>query len=233
VGALNEPKAEAAPTPPAPRLGWRRTWPIAVALVAVLGVVWVRCLVESHAELDAATHAPDFASRIMHLQQAMRWYAPGAGAPVEAADRLEAAARLAEVQGQPDEALAAWRRLRGGIRSTRHLWSPFGEREAAVDTRIAELMATQQLALGGPSVRGRDRATLVADHRALLALDATPKTGSILLILLGFVAWVASAFTLTRRGFDATLRVQRGPFLRWSMATLASFGLWLVGLWQA
>ncbi len=206
-------------------------WALAVA--AVLGVVWVRCVVEGRNELANAHKASDFASKIMHLQQAMRWYAPGADHCVEAAEGLEALAREAEASGRPEEALAAWRRLRGAIRATRHLWTPFADRAAAVDERIAELMAHQQLVEASATLRGRDRARLVADHKALLAQDPTPATGWILLITLSFLGWVGSAFVLTRRGFDAALTLQSGPFLRWSATTLGFFALWLVGLWRA
>lgn len=205
----------------------------ALAVLAVLVVVWIRCVVEGQSELAAAQKATDFTSRITHLQQAMRWYAPGADHCVDAANQLEALAREAEIAGRPEEALAAWRRLRGGIRATRHLWTPFADRAATADDRIAELMAHQQLAEGGPTVRGRTRAQLVADHKALLALDPTPGTGWILLITLSFLGWVASAFVLTRRGFDAALTLQSGPFLRWGATTLGFFALWLLGLWRA
>ncbi|MEZ4467201.1 MAG: hypothetical protein R3F43_22845 [bacterium] len=203
------------------------------ALAAVLAVVWIRCVVEGRAELERAEAAPDFASKIEHFQYALRWYAPAGGVSAQAADALEGLARLAEAQGRRDDALAAWRRLRGGILAIRHLGEPLGERLPMVNARIADLMADAQLAEGGPTLRGRDRAALIADHAALLALDPTPAAGWRMAILLGFLGWVASAFAVTRRGFDAELKVRPGPLLRWGASTVVCFGIWLLALWRA
>ncbi|MCB9546735.1 MAG: hypothetical protein H6706_12895 [Myxococcales bacterium] len=203
------------------------------ALGAVLAVVWIRCVVEGRAELQRAAETRDFESKIEHLQYALRWYAPLGSVSAEAADELEGLARLAEATGRSGEALAAWRRLRGGILAIRHLGDPLGDRLPAVNARIAALMATAQLDAGGATVRGRDWVALNAEHAALLALDPTPAAGWRLAILLGFLGWVASAFAVTRRGFDAELKVRPGPLLRWGASTVICFGIWLLALWRA
>ncbi len=207
-------------------------WGVA-AVVFVLGVVWARAWTSARAELEAgraAQAAGDHRASIERLQFALRWYTPGASAPVEAADALLAIAEEAELRGDRDLALAALRRLRGGMRAVRSVYSPFAQRMASVDDRIAALTADAQLALGQPTIRGRDRAQLVADHRALLALDPTPSPGWSLLVVLGFGGWVAGGFLTLFRGLDADGRVRGAAFLRWGGLTLGAFALWIVGL---
>lgn len=203
-----------------------------LAFVLVLAVVAGRVWHGARTELETAAKHQG-AERLDRLQWAMRWYLPGASAPREAADALEALARASEADGKIEDALAAWRRLRGGILATRHLWSPFGDRLPRVNARIAELTADLQLGTGSVSIRGRDRATLIADHLALLQLDPTPALGWSLAVFLGFLGWVGGAAWTIRRGLTAEGALRRGPFLRGLAVTALCFGVWIVGLLNA
>ena len=202
----------------------------------MLAVSFVRAFVGAREELAgarAAEAAGDLDAAIELFAYALRWYTPGAGAPVEAADGLQAIAARAEASGDRDHALAALRRLRGGMRAVRSVYSPFAARMASVDDAIARLTADAQIALGQPTLRGRNRDQLVADHRALLALDATPAPGWSLLVVLAFAGWVIGGFLTIGRGLDAEGRRVAGAFWRWAGLTAVCFGLWVLGLLSA
>ena len=203
-----------------------------LALALVLSVVVGRVWLGARTELETAQKRQG-AERLDRLQWAMRWYLPGASAPREAADAIEALAETAESDGDIEAALGAWRRLRGGILATRHLWSPFGARLPRANARIAELTADLQIRSGAVSIRGRDRGTLIADHLALLQLDPTPKAGWSIAVFLGFLGWVGGAAWTIRRGLTAKGTVRRKPFLRGLAITLLCFGVWIVGLLNA
>ena len=209
---------------------WR--WYLAalgLVLIVVAGRVWYN----ARAELEKAQAARTAVEHLDRLQWAMRWYLPGTSAPREAADAITDWAIRAEQKGRLENALAGWRRLRGGILATRHLWSPFGHRLPEANRRIATLTADLQIASGAKSIRGRDRATLIRDHHALLQLDAAPRPGWSVAVFLGFLGWVVGAGWTIRRGLTAEGAVVRRPFLQGLAATVLCFAIWIVGLVNA
>ena len=178
-------------------------------------------------------------------QQAMRAYLPLTSAPQLGADGLERLALDAESRSQAaqtlesrafyrTEALEAWRRLRGGIWATRSFFKPFGERLDRADAHIAELMADELLASGLQElVRGRDRAQLIADHRALLARDPSPSPWLAIFGFLFFAGWVGSIFALIFKGFNSSGQRQVAAFWRYALSAVGCFGLWMACMWWA
>jgi tetratricopeptide (TPR) repeat protein len=217
-------------------LGRTARW-ITLALLAVIAVIWVRVATSARHEFEhgqAAEAAGAMPDALRHYQYALRWYSPFATAPQAAADALWRIAEAADTQGDRATALAALRRLRGGIRATRWLLSPFDAYADPVDDRLAEHTADEQLAQGNAeTIRGRSRAQLVADHRALLALDPMPATGWSLLVVLSFLGWVGSALLAISQGLTKEVRIIPAPLLRWSASALLCFALWVLGLINA
>lgn len=207
---------------------------LALAVVAILAALFGRAFFSARAELAEARAAEaggDAAGALEHYQYALRWYTPGASAPVEAADALGRLADEAMARGDRVGALNALRRLRGGIRATRSFYVPFGDRQAAVDARIAELSAAEQIAAG--LSRGQTEADLVAEHRRLLALDPTPNAALALLATAGFALWIGAGLHFIFRGLDAELRFVPGQAARSLGASALGFALYLIGLWLA
>lgn len=205
-----------------------------LALLGILTVASGRVFFSARAELEraevawAAGHAEE---AVTHYQYALRWYTPLASAPQEAAAGLLKIADEAEAQGQAPLALMALRRLRGGIRATRWILSPFEDLAGDVDQRIAGHMARQQLSQ--PSAEGRDLKALQAEHLRLLKLDPTPHPGWSLLITLSFIVWILAVVLFIRRGLDEEARLKGRAGLGWLALGLAAFALWILGLTQA
>lgn len=225
--------ADAPADAPARRLNGLR-W-AAIALLGIVLVAGIRAYVSAGEQLDlaaAARAAGDEAAAVEHYGYAMRWYTPLAGAPHEAADALWEIADEATARGDRAAALRALRRLRGGILSTRGLTCPFCDLLDPVNQKLAVHIAAEQLALNQPTLRGRSRAELVADHLALLRLDPIPHPGWSLLAVFGFFAWVGGGFATIFRGLDPALK--RTPAFPW-LAGLTALGFagWLIGLWLA
>lgn len=226
--------AEAAPTPgPTRRLNGLR-WG-ALALIGILCVAGLRVWLDGRNELAMAARLQiegDLHAAVEHYAYAMRWYTPLAGAPSEAADALWDIADDATGQGDRPLAMKALRRLRGGILATRGLHCPFCDLLDPVNQKLAVHIADEQLELGQPTIRGRSRTELVADHLALLRLDPIPHRGWSLLAIFGFFGWVAGGFLLAFRGFDVELK-RSAAFAPLLGLTLVGFAGWLVGLWLA
>jgi hypothetical protein len=187
-------------------------------------------------ELELARQAEvsgDLSSAVEHFQYAARWYLPGADAPVNAVDALWRIGQTSEQGGNDALALKAYRRMRGAILATRSLYSPFGRRLDAVNDRIANLTADEQLRLGQPTIRDRSRAQLVSDHRSLLEDDPTPSAIWSLLVVLAFLGWVGGSLGTIFRGLDRDAKLVQSSFRNWLGFTVVSFAFWLLALSQA
>ena len=212
-------------------MGW-----FVCALAIVFAAVWARVWTSARAELEEAVmarSAGDVSTAITHYQYAMRWYTPGASAPVDAANALDEIATEAAAAGDRATALRALRRLRGGVLATRSLYSPFGDRLDAVNKRLAKHTAEAQLALGQSTIRGRTLVALERDHLTLLQRDPTPAAGWSLMVLVSFLGWLGSVFMTLGRGLDREARLVRPVFFRWGLTALGCFALWLFALSQA
>lgn len=205
-----------------------------IALLGVLAVAYGRVYFEARAALARATAARaagDDLEAVTQYQYALRGYTPGAAAPRQAAQALLSLSEEAEGRGDAATALMALRRLRGGVRATRWLISPFGDLAEEVDARIAGHMARQSL--GQPGAEGRDLEALRAEHLRLLRLDPTPHPGWSSLVTLSFMAWLLGLTLFIRRGLDAEARLKGRAALGWLGFAALSFALWIIGLTQA
>lgn len=209
----------------------------AAAAIVLVGVaVWARVYLSAGEALTAARAAEaagDLGEAIDRYEHAMRWYSPGASAPVEAADALDRIATASEARGDRATTLRALRRLRGGVLATRGLTCPLCDRLDDINQRLATATAAEQLALGQPTIRGRSEATLIADHLALLRLDPVPHPGWAALAVGAFLAWVAGGFLLIFRGFDRALTPVQPAATVYGALVAIGFALWLLALWRA
>jgi hypothetical protein len=212
---------------PARMRSWLR---VVAALGLVLGVVAVRVVTSSAAELraaDAYRARGELESAVVHYRRAARWYAPGSPFHVEALAKLGALGARAERAGDVELALSAYRAIRGAILSARSFYVPEAERLHAADQRIASLMA----ALPPPPMdAGKSREQLRGEHLALLRADPGPSVLWSVVLLVGFGAWVSGAFAFTLRAIDEHDRLIRREAVRWAAVIAVGFGLFVLGM---
>jgi hypothetical protein len=156
----------------------KRVLPIVACLLAVLGAIAIRVVVEGRAALAEGDY-----------ETAARWYLPFAPHVDEAYAKL----RTLTKSEDPAVALAAWRSIRSAARATRNLWQPHADDLAEADAHIAKLSAA---APGGGKLDG-DR---LAWHKDRHARDVRPSLAAAILAGVGILLWVAGAFVLARRG---------------------------------
>lgn len=209
----------------------RAAW-IALAALFCLGVVVTRVVWDGRRALregDAALRRGDAREAIALWRRAARWYAPGAPHVRAAHDRLEALARDAEAAGDRELALDAWRAVRSSSLATRSFYTPYADRLARANARIAELMADTEV----PPDPGETREARRAWHLALLERDEAPSVGWSLLALAGLAAWVGGGFWFARRGLTENDRLDRRQAA--IAGTLVVVGLltWMLALYQA
>ena len=210
-----------------------RPWKLAVLVVAVgLGVIVTRVFWDGRQALaagDAAMLRQDTTEALVQWRRAARWYAPGAPHVEAAYRRMEELARAAEGRGDEALALEAWRGVRSSSLATRSFYTPYADRLAAANQRIAELMAKQELAADKSKDLGERRAL----HLGFLERDDAPSVGWSLLALLGFAAWVGGGFWFARHGVTADDRLDRRNALRAAALVTVGLVLWMLGLYKA
>lgn len=205
-----------------------RRW-IVLAVAACLAVVVSRVFWDGRAALDRGDRAldkGDVVEAMTEWRRAARWYAPGAPHVADAYDRLETLAKTATDKGDDKTALEAWRAVRSSILATRSFYTPFPDRLARANERIAALMAKVDTATGTEEERRQF-------HYALLARDDSPRVGWALAALAGFAAWVGGGFWFARRGVTEDGKLERKVAARAGLLIAAGILVWMLGLYQA
>jgi hypothetical protein len=212
---------------PAPRSRWQGY--LLVVLVALL-VVGGRVAHDSWSALragDAALARGDRATATREYLHAVRMYLPGSPFVARALDRLDEVAGTAAAAGDLGSERQAWEAVRAGLLGARSLYTPYPDRLAAANRRLATLYAQIEEEKVAPGASAAQRQRWHADRLAPQPGPAVPATVA---ALLGLGLWLGAVVVFIRRGVDRGLRLNR----RWSgycaVAFLAGFSLFLLGL---
>jgi len=203
-----------------------------VAIVAVaLCVLVARVLLSSRSELAAGTAAYERGDRqaaVLHLRRAAHWYAPASPYVARALSELRRIGRQAEMEGQQDLALSAYRAIRTSCLGTRSFYTPHAARLEEANRRIAAILARQEPR--PPMDRGKTVAALEREHLELLTAVEEPSPLFSATACLSFLLWIGGAFGFIYRGLDENLRVRKGPALRWAALVLGGLAVWAASL---
>jgi hypothetical protein len=169
----------------------------------------------------------------MYYGRAVHMYVPGWPLPMRAARRLLELGDAAEGRGDALEARYCYEEARSGLLAVRSFWQPGRELVAEAEQRMLPLM------LSDPRGNWPDRALPEAERaaalRAVLASREDPAPGWVLLMGIGYVAWLGAAGMAILRGVPEREDepFAWAPLLRWSGASLLGFLAWLLGVWRA
>ncbi len=212
------------------RRGWARYLPWVVAFALLAGLLLGRVIWSSRAELAAGREAFERGQReeaVLHLSRAAHWYAPGNPYVSEALEELRQIGRQAEMEGQVDLALSAYRAIRRSCLGTRSFYTPHADRLAEANRRIAALLALQD---PPPMDGGKTLSQRRDEHLALLRDVEQPHPFWSVLATLSFLIWVGGAFGFVLRAMDRELRFRRRPALIWGGLVAGGLAVWVVSL---
>lgn len=216
---------------PAERGGRARTWIfVAAGLALCLGLVTGRLLWQSREALragEAAEARGDLATASFEYLDAARLYVPGSPFARTAYDRLAAIADRADAAGDLQNARRALEAIRAAALGTRSFYTPYADRLAAADRRLAGLYAAIEDPRLQPGASDEERA---AWHAERLARHPGPRLPFVFLTLAGLAGWLASAVVFLTRGLDAGLRLRRRAAALAGLGFAVGFALFLVGL---
>ena len=206
----------------------KRALVIAACVVAVLGLLAVRVVIEGRralAEGDAALAAKRPLDAIAAWETAARWYLP------LAPHVDDAYARLVELaKSDRRSALIAWRAVRRAATATRSLWTPHGDDLAAANAAIAQLSAEHPEGAPAAGATGPEKTAYFA---ARLAEDRRPSIAAAALAILGILSWLAGIGVVIRRGTTAGGGLVKRPALVGIALSLVGIVVWAVGLYNA
>lgn len=193
-------------------------------------VVTGRVLFDSRVALLAGEAAQAHAAwieAIRHHHHAVRMYTPGSPFVARALDHLFDVAQGAHQRQDVVTERLALEAVRAGLLGARSFYTPFADRLALADDRLAVIYAqTEDAALA----RGASLADRTRHHGDLLARRPGAGLAASLLAVGGFVVWLGAAVVFTRRGIDRTLTVNR-PWALWlGLVFVLGLAAFFVGL---
>jgi hypothetical protein len=206
---------------------------VGLALLVCLGVVLTRAFVDGRAALAAGDAAvtKDVREAIADWRRAARWYVPGAPHVSGAYDRLEMLATQAEQANDLDTALEAWRAIRSSSLATRSFYTPYADRLARANEKIAALMAQQEVRAAPPGTK--DASERQAWHLALLQKDEAPSVAWSILALLGFATWIGGGFLFAWRGLTADDKLDARKAGLAGILVAVGLLVWMISLYRA
>ncbi len=208
----------------------RRLAPWGLLAVAAAGLLTGRVLYMSRLEVANGQDAyarGDWPGAVVAYRRAAHWYAPGSPYVMTALDELRRIGRRAEMEGQHDVALAAYRAIRTSCLGTRSFYTPHEDRLEEANGRIAALLARAERP---PMDRGKTVDQLRREHLELLTNVEAPDPVWAAVACLSFVAWIALCFAFISRGLTDELRIKRRPAAILGTLVVVSLAAWVLAL---
>jgi hypothetical protein len=200
-------------------------------MVLIVSAPVVRVVVEGRGEeraSEAALRAGDVAGATVHSRRAAMAYVPFAPHVSRAYQRLRTIAIDAEMRGDHDAALFAWRAIRSASMGSSHVLPTAVRERRVADAAIARVQATARAAsLTAHHANLPDLARRYAEN---LEADSVPARGHIAVLIGGLIALVGGGIWWVKRALSADGRIDVSK-ATWA-AALAAMGAagWIVGL---
>lgn len=197
-------------------------------LVVVLRVSWSG--VRELRRAQAFEQAGELHEAAIRYGRAIHMYLPGNPVPGKAARALLALGERHEGAGDALEARFCYEELRSGFLSVRSAWQPGRRWIEQAEARLVPLMLADQR--GNWPARELPDEQRRAELQAVLDAREDPALGWVLVMGLGYMAWLGGAATALWRGLSEQdgLPVRWQPIRRWGAVSAAGYGLWLLGV---
>ncbi len=163
-----------------------------------------------------------------HYERSIQWFLPGLSLQDRAAQGLWNVGEKYEAKSDTENALAAYRLLRGAFYSSRSFYTPGKTWIDRCNEKIATLMA------GRPTSSEAEKTKTFAERRAenlkILSAEKSPRNPWAVLAVTGFFGWIACAVLFIMKAFTKTGKIQGRPAVSWIAGFIVFYGLWILGL---
>ncbi len=207
-------------------IGNSRSAIVAITAVVVVGATCARLIYDSEKAYRAGLEAirqGHIEDAIILLRSSAMAFLPFNPFVDRAYDTLWQIGRKAEIAGDSELALAAYRAIRSSILASRNVSIPHSGWLEQIDMRIATLMAR-----ASPAGAEEDRQRRV--HMSFLSARWQPSPFWSVVLALGFFLWIGSFIYFIFFGLNTSLTVSRRPAIFGLVGLCAGFMLWLAGM---
>lgn len=207
-------------------------WAVA-AVGLTLGAASARVVQAGEKEIALSTEGlkrGDAHGAAEHARRAAGWYAPGAPHVRVAYERLLALGTKAEGLGDRELALYAFRGVRTAALETRWLVTPH---EDDLDRANRSIARIESEAPRAPGLRPEPPQKIEREQLEALSRDEAPRTGWVLVLVLGALCAAGGAGLAARRGVAGDGAVSLRRALPGLVVAAAGAGAWLLAIWRA
>ena len=210
--------------------------PLPLILILALFLIFstvAKIVLNSNHELKLAEEYAsknELASAMTHYVRSIQWYVPGLNLQERAAEGLWEVALKNEAQNDSENALNAYRLLRGAFYSVRSFYTPGKIWILRCNEKIAVLMAQQPAT--SESEKKQSYEERLAANWKLLAEEKPPRPLWAMLAVCGFFGWIGSALFFIMKAITKTGGIRTRPAFIWGFGFLLFYGLWVLGLFN-
>jgi len=201
-----------------------------VSALFILGFIWTYTLFSAKAayERAASLKENDFESAAIYFRRAIQWYSPGNWYVRHSIEDLKESGKQSAARHDVGKALLAFRTIRNGLISIRHIYQPYDNELNEVNDQIAALMALQQ-----KDVSDRPPEYWEKLYFEQLAKETAPSVFWSVIVLLSFFGWLFGVFMLIFKGFRKTGEFQSRGAFPWVIVIIFCLGIWMFALFRA
>lgn len=206
---------------------------IAAGVLLFTAIVYARVIYESQKYYFLAGEAlknPRTGDALLLLRKSAMWYAPFNPHVKNAHERLWQIGRKAELAGDQDLALEAYRAIRSSILAARSFYTPEVSTLDRVNERISVLMSRKS---HPPAFKGKSEEELHRLHYGLLSDIPQPDPKWSIVLIAGFFIWTGSIVYFIFSGLSSSLKIIRTPFLSSLLVFFVGMVLWITGMLMA
>lgn len=211
---------------------------IPAPLILILGLFLISSTVgkvylNANHELKLAEEAisnNNLASAMTHYVRSIQWFVPGLNLQERAAEGLWKVGLKYEAQNDSENALNAYRLLRGAFYSVRSFYTPGKTWILRCNEKIAVLMARQPAT--SESEKTKTYEERLAANWKVLADEKPPRPLWAMLAVCGFFGWIGSTLLFIVNAMTQSGGIRPRPALVWSVSFLLFYGLWILGLFK-
>jgi tetratricopeptide (TPR) repeat protein len=168
------------------------------------------------------------AEAVAHYERSLQWHVPGSNLQDRAAEGLWNVAQKFETEKDFENAINAYRLLRGAFFSVRSFYTPGQDWILRCNEKIAVLMAAKPAT--SESEKSKSYEERLAEYRSLLARQKPPKTSGALVAVFGFLGWIACTVFFIIFAMNKSGEIQSRPALIWGGGFILFYSLWIAGL---
>jgi len=203
---------------------------LSLAFILVLSTM-AKIYLNSKGELKLAEKLASqnhFREAVTHYERSIQWHVPGLNLQNRAAQGLWKIAQKYEAENDFENAINAYRLLRGAFYSVRSFYTPGKIWILRCNEKIATLMAGKPATSDSDKTKSHEER--LAENWKLLSSEKPPKPFWAMMAVFGFFGWIACTVFFIIYAIKKSGEIQTQPAFIWGGGFVFFYSLWVAGL---